>query len=144
MRILTVCAALSLALGLSACDSGTSSTSSTTTTTDTSSGGDTSTGSDTATGGDTSTGADTTTQDTAAAKSTWNDVKDIFAAKCATAGCHDAATAEKGYNATVCTATTKVKSNVAAGMMPPKGSPALTADEKAKIAQWFTDGGACQ
>ncbi len=145
MRILTVLVASGLALALSACDSGTSSTSSTTTT-DTSSGSDSSSGKDSTAGGDTSTAADTTTQDTAAAKSTWADVKDIFSARCATAGCHDAATKEKGFDATTCSSmtATKVKSNVGAGMMPPKGSPALTADEKAKIAQWFTDGTVCQ
>ncbi|MBI5610838.1 MAG: hypothetical protein HY902_18310 [Deltaproteobacteria bacterium] len=138
MRTLTVLAALALALGLSACDSGTSSSNTATT-------ADTSSGTDTSTGSDTSTSSDTTAQDTTAAKSTWVDVKDIFAAKCATAGCHDPNTTEKGYNATVCTSmtATKVKSNVSAGIMPPKGSPTLTADEKAKIAQWFADGTTC-
>lgn len=110
---------------------------------DGSAGTDTATATDTSSGGqDTATAEDTATaQDTATAAGGWAEVAPIFAAKCST--CHPAPA--KFYDAKVCSqvAASKSKGQISVGLMPPKGSPALTADEKSKILAWFAAGAKC-
>lgn len=159
--------AMTLALAISACDSeGSSST--TTSTADTSSGadsagGDASSSSDTA-GSDTTTAdtassdaattdtatadtasTDTATTDTASTTATFDKASAVLSAKCAT--CHIGVPKAKfdGKDcATVAALANTIKGEISKGAMPPKGSPTLSADEKAAILDWIAAGAACK
>jgi uncharacterized membrane protein len=154
--------AMTLALAISACEAESTSTT-TTTTSDTAGGADTSGGADT-TSGDTAaadtastdtTATDTTAADTAASDTAATDTATAsggfdkagpaLATKCAT--CH-ASIAKAKFDGKDCSVAAgfaaKIKGAIDMGGMPPKGSPALTADEKAAILDWAAAGASCK
>lgn len=154
--------AMTLALAISACEAESTSTT-TTSTSDTASGADSSTAADTS-GADTSssdtaaadtagtdaTAADTTATDTAAtdtatASGGFDKAGPALATKCAT--CH-ASIAKAKFDGKDCSVAAgfaaKIKGAIDMGAMPPKGSPALTADEKAAILDWAAAGATCK
>lgn len=154
--------AMTLALAISACEAESTSTT-TTSTSDTASGADSSTAADTS-GADTSssdtaaadtagtdaTAADTTATDTAAtdtatASGGFDKAGPALATKCAT--CH-ASIAKAKFDGKDCSVAAgfaaKIKGAIDMGGMPPKGSPALTADEKAAILDWAAAGATCK
>jgi uncharacterized membrane protein len=153
---------MTLALAISACEAESTSTT-TTTTSDTAGGADTSGGADT-TSGDTAaadtastdtTATDTTAADTAASDTAATDTATAsggfdkagpaLATKCAT--CH-ASIAKAKFDGKDCSVAAgfaaKIKGAIDMGGMPPKGSPALTADEKAAILDWAAAGASCK
>ena len=80
---------------------------------------------------------------TAPAKTTWSSVSAIIKAKCG--NCHGGSLF---FKATDCASTAKqgakLASEVSSGKMPQKGSPQLTADEKAAVLKWAADGFSCE
>lgn len=68
----------------------------------------------------------------------------VITGKCATSGCHDAATAQNGYNlsshATDSIAAGRIKIRVAAGTMPPSTAPQLSDCEKKQLFSWIDNG----
>ncbi len=108
---------------------------------------------DSASGADAA-GSDTTATDTAATDTAASDTAVVtgafapagaaLAAKCGT--CHASMPKPKfdGKDcATAAALATKIQANISGGSMPPKGSPALTAEEAAAIAAWVTTGAKC-
>lgn len=153
--------AMTLALAISACEAESTSTT-TTSTSDTASGADSSTAADTS-GADTSssdtaaadtasadatatdtTATDTAATDTATASGGFDKAGPALATKCAT--CH-AGIAKAKFDGKDCSVAAgfaaKIKGAIDMGGMPPKGSPALTADEKAAILDWAAAGATC-
>lgn len=154
--------AMTLALAISACEAESTSTT-TTSTSDTASGADSSTAADTS-GADTSssdtaaadtagtdatatdtTATDTAATDTATASGGFDKAGPALATKCAT--CH-ASIAKAKFDGKDCSVAAgfaaKIKGAIDMGGMPPKGSPALTADEKAAILDWAAAGATCK
>lgn len=149
--------AMTLALAISACEAESTSTT-TTSTSDTASGADSSTAADTS-GADTSssdtaaadsastdaTATDTAATDTATASGGFDKAGPALAAKCAT--CH-ASIAKAKFDGKDCSVAAgfaaKIKGAIDMGGMPPNGSPALTADEKAAILDWAAAGATCK
>lgn len=155
--------AMTLALAISACEAESSSTATTTDTagadtaagdtssSDTTAGGDTAS-SDTAasdaastdTAGADSASADSAAGDTATSGGEFAKASPVLVAKCAT--CHTSVPKAK-FDGQTCAATAafaaKIKSEIDKGAMPPKGSPTLSADEKAAILAWVAAGATC-
>lgn len=82
-----------------------------------------------------------------------NTILPLLNSSCAMAGCHDAITHKEGINLTTYASImstggvkagypgkSKLYSVIADNSMPPKGSTALTADQKALISKWITQG----
>jgi uncharacterized membrane protein len=107
-----------------------------------------STGGGGTTGGGTTGGGGTTTDTTVCFES---QILPLYQSSCAMAGCHDAATQKEGYNLTTYAGITArgispgnpSKSRlytILSGSMPPRGYTAMTADQKAIIAKWISQG----
>ncbi len=87
---------------------------------------------------------DTAASDTAVVTGAFAPAGAALAAKCGT--CHASMPKPKfdGKDcATAAALATKIQANISGGSMPPKGSPALTAEEAAAIAAWVTTGAKC-